>query len=207
MAACSPIASTARLSAGALVAALSSQAVRRRGTSPMFSNASCDSVLAAPIGQRRADRLGRFVAGNVVAAEAAVAAERPAGHVIELPLRAVGRRHVRLQQPALVDLHRRGQPIGNAFLGVRRGQPLRERRAEPHRRQVLERLLFVGRQLAAGRVASGCQSAGTLSRNAAMSAAGSVTLAGRLAGRRRSPRSARGTNSASPSAGGSDSAT
>ena len=55
----------------------------------MFSNASCGRILAAPTGQRRADRLRRFVARNVVAAEAAVAAERPAADVFELPLRAI----------------------------------------------------------------------------------------------------------------------
>ena len=57
----------------------------------MFSNASCDGSLRPQLGQRRADRLGRFVARNIVAAEAAVAAERAAGDVLELPLRAIRR--------------------------------------------------------------------------------------------------------------------
>ena len=78
-------------------------------------------VLAAPVGQRRADRLGRFVAGNVVAAEAAVAAERAAGDVLELPLRAVVVVGVIADQHLLVDFHRRrrarsGMPsVGELF--------------------------------------------------------------------------------------------
>src|SRR5262245_26343168 len=43
-------------------------------------------ILAAPIGQRRADRLSRFVAGDIVAAEAAVTAQRSTSHIFKLPL-------------------------------------------------------------------------------------------------------------------------
>src|SRR5690606_39523515 len=48
-------------------------------------------VFAAPIGQRRANRLGVLVAWNVVAAEAAIATQGSLGDVVEL-LRSEARR-------------------------------------------------------------------------------------------------------------------
>ena len=104
-------------------------------------------ILAAPAGQRRADRLGRFVAGNVVAAEAAVAAERAAGDVFELLLRAIGRSS---SCPASSSRSSTftvaASSVGNALAGVLLGQLLgRERRREPDGRQIVERLLVVGR--------------------------------------------------------------
>src|SRR6185503_19352555 len=46
-------------------------------------------ILAAPTCQRRADWLGRLVAGDVVATEATVPADRPPGDILDLFLRAV----------------------------------------------------------------------------------------------------------------------
>src|SRR4051812_38171198 len=43
-------------------------------------------ILTAPTCQRRADRLCRFVAGNIMAAETAVPTNRSATHIVELPL-------------------------------------------------------------------------------------------------------------------------
>ena len=49
----------------------------------MCSNASLRGILAAPVGQARADRLGVLKAGNVVAAEAAVLGDRLAADVLQ----------------------------------------------------------------------------------------------------------------------------
>ena len=118
----------------------------------MFSNASCDGSLRPQLGQRRADRLGRFVAGNVVAAEAAVPAERAAGDVLELPLRAIVVVLVLADQHSLVDFDRRRELVGNALLGELLGQRFAGTTRVSHTVvRSFERLLFVGRKLAAGR--------------------------------------------------------
>ena len=85
-------------------------AVRRQELADVLER-ELGRILAAPAGQRRADRLGRFVARNVVAAEAAVAAERTAGHVLELPLRAIGVVLELADQNLLVDLDRGREPL------------------------------------------------------------------------------------------------
>src|SRR5262245_7964369 len=50
-------------------------------------------ILTAPIRKRCANRLGRFEARNIMAAEAAIPAQRAACDVLELPLGPIGRCH------------------------------------------------------------------------------------------------------------------
>ena len=107
----------------------------------MFSNASCDTSLRPQLASGVPIGLAVLVARNVVAAEAAVPAQRSAGHVFQLPLRPIRRRHAHCS----ATVHPLFTVAGRSFRDARPsqyfgGQLLRERRAEPNRRQILERL-------------------------------------------------------------------
>ena len=102
--------------------------------------------LATPIGQRRADRFFPFEAGDVVAAEAAVFADRTTRDILLQCLLAIA--EVLLEQQFFVGLELGLQVIRDAFSNKLLGSNLGDRVVgEPFDSQISERLLILGRPL------------------------------------------------------------